>query len=121
MTTARAETTSAGEFFGELAARGHEAILGSTSGTLRFDLVSGDRVDHWYVTVRKGDVEVSRDDGAADAVVRMGTELFAAVTAGTANLATALLRGEVEPDGDLGLIVSFQRLFPGPPSPRSTP
>lgn len=112
---------SADAFFDGLAARGHEPILSSMSGTLRFDVTNGRRTQHWYVTVRKGDVEVSREDAAADAVLRVGRELFASIAAGTTNAMAAMLRGELELDGDLGLIVSFQRLLPGPPRARTAP
>ena len=42
------------EFFAELGRRGHEPLLASTSGTLRFDLAEGRRLEHWYVTIEKG-------------------------------------------------------------------
>jgi putative sterol carrier protein len=34
---------------------------------------------------------------------------------GKVNAMAAVLRGEVSLEGDLGLVISFQRLFPGPP------
>jgi putative sterol carrier protein len=114
-------TDVASRFFEELGARGHEPILSSTVGTLRFDVADGSSVEHWYVTVKKGDVEVSHADVAADAVLRVDKELFASLATGTKNAMAAVLRGELAPDGDLGLIVSFQRLFPGPPDSRRTP
>jgi hypothetical protein len=35
-----------GEFFGGLAERGREPLLQHVSGTLRFDLADGERVEH---------------------------------------------------------------------------
>ena len=104
------------EFFADLAERGHVPMLGSTSGTLRFDLADGARVDHWYVTIRRGDVSVTHGEGDADCVVGADRELFDRMASGTANAMAAALRGLVTPAGDLRLIIQFQRLFPGPPA-----
>ena len=104
------------QFFDDLAARGHVPLLKSSSGTLRFDLIGGGRTAHWYVTIRKGDVSVTHDIVEADCVVRTGKELFDRMAAGTANATAAALRGLIAPQGDLSLIIQFQRLFPGPPA-----
>src|SRR5947208_7943780 len=98
-------------FFERLAARGREPMLGSTSGTLRFDVTEGGSVEPWYITVRKGDVDVSHSDASADAILRVDKELLAAMIAGRVNAMTAVLRGELEPQGDFGLLISFQRVF----------
>lgn len=103
------------EFFADLERRGHEPMLGRTSGTLRFDLAGPHEVEHWYVRIRKGDLTVTRSEDEADCVIRTDKELFDRLTSGTANAMAAALRGVVEPLGDLQLIVQFQRLFPGPP------
>jgi putative sterol carrier protein len=102
-------------FFEGLAERGHEPLLQSTSGRLRFDLGIGKRVEHWYVTIKSGDLGVSHASGLADAVVRVDRALFEKIVQGRANGMTALLRGLIEAEGDLGLLMSFQRLFPAPP------
>ena len=86
---------------------------------LRFDLVDGERVEHWYLTVTNGDVAVSHKDAEADATVRTGKALFAGMTAGKVNAMAAALRGALVPQGNLALIVSFQRLFPGPAASRA--
>jgi putative sterol carrier protein len=100
------------EFFDRLAARGHEPLLEKAAGTLRFELADDGRRDTWLVTVAKGDVSVSRKDGAADCVVRADRELFDAIAAGEVNAMAALLRGAVAVDGDPEMLVRFQRLFP---------
>jgi hypothetical protein len=105
-------------FFAGLAGRGVEPLLKGASGTLRFDLANGSRVDRWYVSVTKGDVEVSHRNAAADAVIRADRGLFERVVGGRVNATAALLRGVLEVDGDLGLLMLFQRLFPGPPRAR---
>ena len=108
------DATSA--FFVDLAERGHEPLLAASTGTLRFVLVSGRRVEHWFVSLKKGDVTVSQKDTRANAIVRLDRALFDRMVTGKANAMAATLRGVIEPEGDLGLVISFQRLFPGPPA-----
>jgi putative sterol carrier protein len=112
----RKDATSS--FFADLAERGHEPLLASATGTLRFDLVNGRRVEHWFVSIKKGDVKVSQKATRANAMVRMDRELFDRMVIGKANAMAATLRGVIVPEGDLGLVISFQRLFPGPPASR---
>ncbi len=107
-------TDSTTTFFQHLAAAGHQPLLNGVSGALRFDLSDGPLTDQWLVRVNKGDVEVSRDEGPADAVVRVDRDAFDAMTEGRLNALTCFLRGELGIDGDVGLVISFQRLFPGP-------
>ena len=106
-------------FFDDLAAREHEPFLKDASGTLRFDLVEGRRVEHWYVSIDKGDVTVSHEDATADTVLRIGRPLFDQIASGKVNAMAAALRGELVPEGNLSLLILFQRLFPGPPRPRA--
>ena len=114
-------TDPTGEFFRELATRGYNPLLGRASGTIRFDLAHGDRVEHWYVTVKKGDVTVSHKNVKADAVLSGEKELFDRLATGRENAMAALLRGEIAPQGDITLMLSFGRVFPGPPSPPDVP
>jgi putative sterol carrier protein len=107
-----------GEFFRGLAERGREPLLQNVSGTLRFDLADGQRVEHWYLTITNGDVAVSRRDAKADAIVRAAKALFGGMIAGKVNAMAATLRGALVPQGNLALVVAFQRLFPGPASSR---
>ena len=101
-----------GDFFAELGRRGHEPLLQKLTGTFRFD-VTGERDEHWFVGVSKGDITVSRRNDKADCSVRSDRDVFDAVVAGEANALAATLRGAVVIDGDLGLLAGFQRLFPG--------
>jgi hypothetical protein len=48
------------ECFDELASRGHEPLLRKVTGSARFDVVAGQRTEHWLVTIDKGDIRVSR-------------------------------------------------------------
>jgi putative sterol carrier protein len=108
------------EFFDRLGARAHEPVLEKAAGTLRFELTEDGCRDIWLVTVAKGDVSVSRKDGAADCVVRADKELFDAIAAGEVNAMAALLRGAVSVDGDPEILVRLQRLFPISPWGRPT-
>ena len=58
------------EFFKELGQRGHEPLLAKVSGTARFELVDGDRVDRWLVAIDNGDVSVAHKGGKADCLIR---------------------------------------------------
>ena len=103
------------EFFDGLAARGHEPLLEGASGSIRFDLSDGTTVHHWTVKLDEGDVAVSKKDGKSDAVVSADRAFFDRLTRGRENAMAATLRGVVKVKGDLGLMLQFQRIFPGPP------
>lgn len=104
------------DFFADLGRRGHEALLGNATGSVRFDLVRGDDTDHWLVTVNKGDVTVKNAEAEADCIVRLDRSLFDGIVRGKANAMSAVLRGELLAEGDLDLLMLLQRLFPGPPT-----
>lgn len=78
-------TDATRRFFDELAARGHEPLLRSLWGTIRFDLDTGDGVGHWFLRVRDGDVETSRRRGKADCVAGADGRLFDRIVAGEVN------------------------------------
>jgi SCP-2 sterol transfer family len=101
-------------FFGDLASKGHDPLLHHASGTLRLDLQSGDGVERWHLAMAKGDIVVSHRNAKADATIRMDRKLFEGMTRGTVNLMAALLRGVLRIEGDLSLIMAFDRLLPGP-------
>lgn len=114
--------TATDEFFAALAEHPRQPLLKTASGTLRFDLVDEqDHEDHWYVTLRDGELDVSRSAAPADAVLRLERRTFDGMASGTVNFLTTILRGQLMPQGDLGLVVLFQRLFPGPPASAGRP
>jgi putative sterol carrier protein len=115
---AKTSTDATAAFFERLATRGHEPLLQSASGTLRLELKNGRRTQYWYVTIKKGDVAVSNANAEADAVLRTDKALADQMVTGRVNAMAATLRGAVQAEGDLGLVMSFQRLFPGPPGSR---
>jgi putative sterol carrier protein len=106
------------EFFDALVERGHEPLLEKATGTVRFDLREGRKTDRWLVSIVKGDLAVSRRNLKADCVLTTDKTLFDDVASGRANAFAALLRGAAEVEGDVQLLVLFQRLFPGPPRTR---
>jgi putative sterol carrier protein len=107
-------------FFEMLAEQRQCPALHTESGTLRIDLVDGSEVEHWYVTLIKGDVSVGHSDADADTVIGAGRDLFGGMIDGTVNATAALLRGVLDVQGNLGLLASFARLFPGPPDSQSS-
>jgi hypothetical protein len=109
-------TTASDGFFEQLNDRGYEPLLAKTTGTLCVELVHGEQSDRYFVTITKGAVSVSRD--AADVHCRVSSPmpLFERVVQGEVNAMAAVLRGDMTVDGDPGILLLFQRLFPGPPN-----
>jgi putative sterol carrier protein len=105
--------------FHTLAQRGHEPSLASVSGTVRFDLRDGERTEHWYLTIDRGDVSVEHKQDDADCVLRADLATFEAIVAGRTNAMAALLRGAIEIEGRALLMIMLQRLFPGPAAPNA--
>jgi hypothetical protein len=103
------------EFFARLGRRGYEPLLAEAVGSIRFDLGHDGGVDHWFVRMNRGDVQVSREEGAADCVIRASRQLFDRITSGRAYLYTAWVRNELRAEGEVRLGYLFQRLMPGPP------
>ncbi len=107
-------------FFDHLVGGDHRGILQHASGTIRFDLLDGDAVEHWTLVMDQGVLSVTRRAGRADATARLERKLFVGMTKGTVNLTASVLRGVVEIAGDIFLLYRFDRLVPGPARSRST-
>ena len=103
------------EFFEQVHRRGHEPLLARTSGRIRFEVASDGHAQHWLVTVRRGALSVSQANEAADCVVRADRECFDDVVTGRQNAFSAVLRGTLVLEGDMGLLAQFQHLFPAGP------
>jgi predicted lipid carrier protein YhbT len=101
-------------FFDSLAARGHEPLLESVNGSLRFDVTDGIRTARWHVRVRGGDVSVKKEEAVADVVVRVDHDVLQSIIMGQLDALAAFLRGELALDGDVALFISFHRVFPAP-------
>ena len=106
------------KFFADLEEIGHQPLLEKAAGSLRFELTEGKAVERWRVEVRKGDVAVSHKAGAADCVLRAPKPLFDKLASGRENAMAAVLRGAVTVEGDIDLLLAFQRILPSPPRPR---
>ena len=111
------------EFFEGAAARGPQPQLEKATGTVRLDVKDGKRLERWFVSVKNGDVKVSRKNAPADVVIRGERPLFERLFTGRANAMAALLRGELTIEGfDPQFLAQFQRLLPRPQDRRrSTP
>jgi predicted lipid carrier protein YhbT len=95
-------------------------LLEKASGSLRFELTEGKAVERWRVDVRTGDVAVSHKAGAADCVLRAPKLLFDKLASGRENAMAAVLRGALTVEGDIDLLLAFQRILPSPPRRRPT-
>jgi len=102
------------DFFASLAAPGHIATFAGESATLRFDVTSSSKLQHWYLTISNGKVAVSRENSAADAVVRIERPYLEAIVSGRLNAMAALLRGVLVCEGSMAALMMFQRCLPGP-------
>jgi putative sterol carrier protein len=98
-------------FFEALAKKKSEPLLRAVSGTVRCDLEDGERVEHWYVTIKKGDVTISHKRDPADCVVTANLATFEAILGGEMNAMAAILRGLVSVEGRARLLVALQSLF----------
>jgi putative sterol carrier protein len=107
-------------FFDELAQRGHEPLLRKARGTIKFEIVDGKKVDRRVVAIDKGEITVSRRNVTCDGVIRVDKAVFESVATGRSNPIAAVLRNELDAQGDWRLLVLVQRLFPGPPKTRSS-
>lgn len=115
---ARDDTTeSATEaFFRNIAANGRQPLLKSGAGSIQFEITDGDHAERWHVAIDHGDVRVTRGVAHADAVARVRRPVFDGMVRGTVNAMAATLRGDITVEGDLGLVLLFQRAFPSPPA-----
>jgi putative sterol carrier protein len=113
-------TDATTRFFEELAQRGHEPRLENASGSLRFDIANGRTTAHWFVSIDKGNVAVSRSGDAADCTIVASRTVFDGLASGKASAVAAVLRGTLSIEGDWRLLVLFRRLLTGLPTTRST-
>ena len=105
--------TSTAAFFDELGRRGHEPLLERISATVRFDIGDGASVDHRLLSIDKGDIRVSSENVPADGTVIISESLLDEIVNGRTGAMAAFLRGALLVEGDPGVVVFVQRLFPG--------
>lgn len=106
---------STNEFFNGLGRRGHEPLLSTVSGTVRFDLERDQQTDHWFLNIQKGNIEVSREQREADCVIHAEEACFDGIARGEVKPLTAWLRNEVAVDGRFQFLVLLERILPSPP------
>src|SRR5215813_9586173 len=99
------------EFFEALAEQGHERFLRRTKGVVRFELADAGRTDYWMVRVDAGRLQVSRGNTPADCVVRMDRALFGRIVRAEQNGLTAFLRSAAEVEGNIEMLVIFERVI----------
>jgi hypothetical protein len=103
------------QFFASLDEPGHLATLEGDSTVIRFDVVDGEKVERWRVSIVRGEVAVTHGAGPADATVRIDRGHFEAILTGHLNAQAAFLRGLFSCEGSVGALMTFQRCLPGPP------
>jgi hypothetical protein len=99
------------DFFQDLAQRSYEPLLQHITGSIRFDLLDADQVDHWWVGIDRGRLTVCHEDRDAGSVTKEERSTFADVILGRRNAMTTFLRGDAGYAGDGEPLVVFQRLF----------
>lgn len=100
-------------FFERIAGR-HLQVPRAISGSLRFDLVDGNRTDHWRVNIAKGMVSAVRSNAPADCVVYTDKATMEAIIQGRTNAMAALLRGAIKVEGQAFLLAVFRGMFTAP-------
>src|SRR4051794_29018404 len=107
-------------FLEGLAARGHEPLLAKTTGRVYFELSDADGEGRRMVCIDHGRIDLVSGDIGADCTMRASRATFERVATGEVNAMAAVLRGEIEIDGNWELLVRFQRLFPSAGTPAAT-
>ena len=105
-------TDQADLFFKGIGKERHAQLLEGRSGTVLVELKNGAaEPKRWYVTIHRGDVNVSHSGSKPDCVLRMDSKTFDAIVTGKLNAMPALLRGLVAMEGRADLMVALQALF----------
>ena len=98
-------------FFAQIGKQGHIRLLEHASGTVFVELKDGGPAERWYVTIHRGDVSVSHKGTDPDCTIRTDGETFDAIIAGKLSTMPAMLRGLVEVEGKINLLVALGALF----------
>ncbi|MFC6022927.1 glycogen debranching N-terminal domain-containing protein [Plantactinospora solaniradicis] len=111
-------TDTTADFFNQFARRKFEPRLENVSGTIRFDLERGHRLDHWFCEIDDGYMTVSGEVREADCVVQVDKAVFDRLVTGETSPLAAWLRNQIKIHGLAWILRSFERLYPGPPGAR---
>jgi putative sterol carrier protein len=99
-------------FFDDLKQRGHEPLLSGKRGSVRIEITKGRATERWLVEYDEGELNVSQRNRNADTTLRADKKVFDQIASGEANAMAALLRGAMSAEGNLNVLIVFQRLFP---------
>ena len=109
------------DFFQKLGERRQQALLGHMRGAVRFDVRGDDdQVDQWVVAVDSGAVTVSHGNAEVDCAIGADRALLERLIKGEENAMSAVLRGALKCSGDVEMLLTIQRIFPGPSNERTT-
>jgi SCP-2 sterol transfer family len=103
------------QFFASLAQPGRISTFEGESASVRFDVVGGSAATQWHVQITDGAASVTRANGPADAVVKIGRPSLEGIVTGRLNAQAAILRGLLSCEGSIAALIIFQRCLPGPP------
>ncbi|SCL32344.1 SCP-2 sterol transfer family protein [Micromonospora pallida] len=106
------------EFLAHQIAGRYAELPETAAGTLRLDISENGWTDHWYLTLDRQSVRVTRSADEAELVVRGDQEVFDQLVTGRTAITSALMRNELVASGRLPLLLILRRLFPGPPGAR---
>jgi putative sterol carrier protein len=98
-------------FFEGVAKQGHVRLLEGTSGTVLAEIKDGNKTEHWYVEIHRGDISVSHKGATPDCTIRTDGATFDDIISGKLSIMPALLRGLVEVEGKVNLLVGIQALY----------
>ena len=108
------------DFFQRLGERGHQPLLAHMRGAVRFDIRGDDgELDRWVVAVDRGAVTVSQGNADADCIIGADGALFERLVNGEENAMAAVLRGALRCSGDVEMLLTIQRIFPGKSNQRT--
>jgi hypothetical protein len=108
------------EFFADLARLGYVPSLARVTGTVRIEIIGEQDTEHRLITIRRGHIEVSRNAGPVDCLVRVDRQLLERIFGGSQNAMVAMLRDELGVQGNPELLVLIQRLFRHQPDDPAT-
>lgn len=109
---------TAADYLNQRVAGRHPDLADHLRGTLRLDLRDGGSTEHWRLIIDRQEVRVSRTFEEADLVIRADREVFDRIAEGREHVAAALLRNDLTVEGDMELLMTLRRIFPGPAGAR---
>jgi putative sterol carrier protein len=97
-------------FFADLIEHPHEPLLAKVTGSIRIDVRGEGRSEGWRLLIDHGNLKISQEQ-EADCYVLADWELFGRIVTGRSSATAAVLQGKMQVEGDLELLLMFQRLL----------